>query len=284
MIHELCLVQPDELIPFPASYEYESSKPWIELLFVNKQISEEAAQVFYGKNTWRISDSAAKTRSHKKGPKSRPLLWETHLHSMRHITIVLDSRAVEPAEVEKVTKNHFTDAELSLVARKYDPDSFTDSVYSDTDNEEESEIKKSRYTHYHKELTGLLRQQWGKKLRTLEELDDLKSLEVDLTNIFCPRIHCRPIKIVCGLLEKYVPYPNDFLGWYVTLTGMEAGKEAKKAHDRMFLCEYCTLGEDEDGRRWPHCWRQNGDVESDEYVEESDVEESDGDAEESDSD
>lgn len=46
---------------------------------------------------------------------------------------------------------------------------------------------------------------------------NLKSLGVDLTNAYCSNALCRPLGNVISLLNRYVPYPENALGFYVTV-------------------------------------------------------------------
>lgn len=233
MIYKQCLVYPWELIPFPAFYERDEAgdKPWNALLFVNKTIYSEAATVFYGQNTWRLSDHAGKTRSQRPGRKGGLTLWDVHLHSMRHITIALDGRVLKMVDVWETGKGVFTDG-----------------GYKDTD--------KDRYAAIHEGLEDLLEDHWAKKLCMLKKMNvKIKSLRVDLTNAYCPTAHCRPIELVARLLEMYVPYPKDPTKLYVVVTGMMTEDEAYEAHESGLLCEYCDDGEDEDGNFNSYCTR-----------------------------
>ena len=232
MIYELCLVYSWELVPFPASYESAKRKPWNSLLFVDKTIFSEAAKVFYRKNTWRLSDSAGRVACRSNGWKGPPLLWKTHLRYMRHLTIALDGRAVSRS----------TMWELGA-------DLFTKGAYSQTEER--------RHQDMHGELDTRLEKAWVQKLRMLRKIRvELKSLRVDLSNAYCPLAHCRPIRLIIRLLNKYVPYPDDLLSFYVTVTGMETEEEALYAHECGYLCEDCNDGiDEEDGSKNSYCTR-----------------------------
>lgn len=230
-IYEGCLIYPQELIPFPASYERPGGrrsnrkvKPWNALLYVDKQISSESAEVFYGENTWRISDSAADVNHRSNGGDGfRPELWEAHLPKMRYITMALDGDVLDNKVVRKVKKD---------VRAKGG----------------RGQTNKERRENIHRELVPLLRKEWALKLRTLEELDCLDSLEVDLTDACFPGDDdCRPIKLIVRLLNKLVPWPVPIDGWYVKLHGMPTDEEASYAHESGYLCEHCVDGtKDED--------------------------------------
>ena len=223
MIYDLCLVYPQELIPFPASYECDEAdpKPWNALLFVDKAISKEAAIVFYGKNTWRLSDSAAPTANLSR--ENVPRLWTCHLRSMRHITIALDGRVIEPNELWELGTNMFEDG-----------------GYSHSDKERHQDI--------HRELLELLEDKWVKKLGELEDIGGkLKSLTVDLSNAYCPTGHCRPIELIIELLNEHIPDPDNLVNQAAMLTGMVTAEEASHAHAAGYLCESCVIprgGED----------------------------------------
>ena len=234
MIYNLCLVYPyAELIPFPAPYEVDEAgpKPWNALLFVDKAISEEAAIVFYGKNTWRLSDSATQIANKSKNHEGPPQLWTSHLRSMRNITIALDGRAVKQSTIWKSGMKMFNGGGYS---------------YS----------REQRHEEIHLELLRLLEEKWTKKLRWLSEIEDLKSLHVDLSNAYCPNAHCRPIKLVVELLYQYVPDQEELLKGAITVNGMVTAEEASHAHAAGYLCECCYDPEDEeeDGvRAEPYC-------------------------------
>ena len=232
MIYELCLVYSKELVPFPASYESGGRQPWNSLLFVDKTIFSEAAIVYYGKKTWRLSDSAGRVACQSNEWKGPPLLWRTHLQSMRHLTIALDGRAVSRS----------TMWELGT-------DLFTEGAYSQTEEE--------RHKDMHEELEIRLEEAWVQKLRMMQEMDvELKSLRVNLSNAYCPTAHCRPIRLVIRLLNEYVPYPDNLLDFYVTVTGMETEEEAVYAHDCGYLCEDCNDGiDEEEGTQNSYCTR-----------------------------
>lgn len=228
-IYEGCLIYPKELIPFPASYELPNVreprpkvKPWNALLYVDKQISAEAAEVFYGKNTWRISDSVAKVRRRLNGGDgSRPLLWKVHLPKMRNVTMALDVDALDPKVVRKVSR------EVRVKGGR-------------------EQTYKQRRLNIHRELLPRLQDQWVLKLRRLADIDCLDSLDVVLSDAFCPGEHCRPIRLIVALLNEHVPWPVKITGWYVRLHGMRTDEEASYAHESGYLCEHCVDPTDEE--------------------------------------
>lgn len=233
MIYGLCLVYPYELIPFPTRYEVDEDdeddevdearpKPWNALLFVNKEISKEAAIVFYGKNIWRLSDSAAQIADMSNDYEGPPRLWTRHLESMCHITIALDGRAVKQPTIWELGRDKYRKGGYSRF--------------------KEGQL----FEDIHSDLLDLLADKWTQKLEMLSCIDNLKSLKVDLSNAYCPNAHCRPHKLVIELLDDHVPDPEDLLKGAVLVTGMVTQEESNHAHAAGCLCEHCHGPEDEE--------------------------------------
>ncbi len=233
MIYGLCLVYPYELVPFPARYKVDEDdeddevaearpKPWNALLFVNKEISKEAAIVFYGKNIWRLSDSAAQIADKSNDYEGPPQLWTRHLQSMCHITIALDGRTVKQSTIWELGRDKYCKGGYS-----YDKE-------------------RQLLGDIHSELLELLEAKWTRKLKMLSRINDLKSLKMNLSNAYCPNAHCRPHDLVIDLLDDHVSDPGSLLMRAVTVTGMVTQEESDQAHTAGYLCELCHGPEDEE--------------------------------------
>ena len=217
MIYELCLLHDGEIVPHPTTYERDDtdfkgcrpaeavtydalyptlqpvstafpvrqsvtySKRWpsVALLGVNKAIQHEAAIILFGKNVWRISETELSDCNH---------MWEIYNSYFQQIVTSFDMRDVTPRQLMDVTDNILGCGNIDGEEEKF---------YEDDDARE--------YTH--KVRIEKMREIWKFKRDMLEGMQ-LKSLVLDIRNLFCPGGCCRVpiINQLCLDLKQRGPW------------------------------------------------------------------------------
>ena len=166
------------LDPCPPYYEEKNpknakEKPHTAMLRVNRQIGDEAAQVLYGKNIWRVSckknnpfwpDTDTNTRPFGKNEEKEKII-----KYMRHIVVSFDARDVDHETLAALSRERFSE--------RFDPEL---SPHGPKD--------RAGWIHEHRE--GELYSPWLWKRETLDSLT-LKSAVLDFSNCFCPSGCCR---------------------------------------------------------------------------------------------
>ena len=107
-IYKLSLIVGVEIVAHPDYFEKptvfgegEVSRPAVALLRVNKQIYEEAAAVFYGKNNWRIPNVSR--------PSVDDEIYYKYGHLFRQVTVHLDRRDIDEYLTTKELKDFHRD-------------------------------------------------------------------------------------------------------------------------------------------------------------------------------
>lgn len=179
LIYEYCLVVEGILDPCTPYYEEKNPenakrKPETALLRVNRSIGDEAAQMLYGKNVWRIS--------YKEDDPSWPDLTGTRRKNifryMRNAVLSFDSRDVDHESIIAISRARFTG--------QLDPDHAHIAGESDAE-----------YIHIVREVKQL--GAWTWKRQVVDRME-LKSIVLDFSNCFCPSGCCRLFSL---LFDKY---------------------------------------------------------------------------------
>lgn len=117
LIYEYCLVVEGILDPCTPYYEEKNPenakrKPETALLRVNRSIGDEAAQMLYGKNVWRISykedDPSWPEVFWPQVPVYRAWTKKNIIRYMRHIVLKFDSRDVDHESIIGISCARFT--------------------------------------------------------------------------------------------------------------------------------------------------------------------------------
>ena len=185
MIYTLALVVDDVIIPYnefyPLSAEemrFRKNMPTIGLLGVSKLVEAEAAQILYGRNTWRITcniQGAARTR-----------VWEDTIFVrrallFRRVIIVFSQGDVDPYEYRCLTEVSYEECRTEY---RTDEDEF---------KEEDEDYRES--LHY----SGIdnMIDSWRSRVGALVTMSNLVSVRLDVYWLYCHTGCCR-----WTLLEK----------------------------------------------------------------------------------
>ena len=110
MIYALALVVEDVIVPYSEFYplsdeelSFRKNMPTTGLLGVNKLIGAEAAEVFYGKNTWRITSDFPGAARH--------VFFKRQRHLFRRVVIVFSQGNVDPRGLHNRTESEYEDQE-----------------------------------------------------------------------------------------------------------------------------------------------------------------------------
>lgn len=171
-ILELCLVVEGPINAHPTDYEdgnpFEncSRKPDISLLGVSKAISAEAAETFYGKNTWVLNwsteDEEPKARS-SKVPSDK--IWHIHREQIRHVCFSFDIQDLNPETLVVATRMAY-----------------------DTHPEESSAMTRRKTAHFYRLI--FLKIICGWKLNMCRHIG-VESVTINIENLFCSDGCCR---------------------------------------------------------------------------------------------
>ena len=235
-IYDLCLLNDGVIDPFPndsrwgrVPFEWSGSdiihlsygsanmapvidnKSCVALLGVNSNIRDEAANTFFGKNTWRLSPVRFEHDDKYRW-------WETNARYFRHLVTRFDFRDADQAELLDVTMG-----EMRRMRRaSEDSDHFNPAGTANT---------------HHSQL-NLMKDGFIAKKNVLLQME-LKTLTIELEYLCCPMYCCRREAIQTLLLHLGTTGP-----WYrleqeqgrdrdtkprtdVTLRGLENDEEKK---------------------------------------------------------
>ena len=160
-----------------AEKKYATDWPSIALLGVSKGIREEAAIVLFGKNVWRLSFRQRRTNGEELD------FWWAHIKHFRHITTHMSSN--DGGRMVDIIKEQRLEGKLAGWSHR--------------------KIMKS----IHKEsLNDLVRTFWWKHDLIKKMIPTLKSLVIDVENLYCPRGCCR-VPLLHGLRlhwGQHAPY------------------------------------------------------------------------------
>lgn len=173
LIREYCLVVEgilDPCIPYYEEKNLENAKckPETALLRVNRCIGDEAAQVLYGKNVWRISYK----EDDPSWPNTRGPIRKNIYKYLRNAVLRFDSRDVDHESIMAISRARFN-GEL-------DPNFVH--ITSQRDAE---------YIHTLRELKLLKAWTWKTQLVDRVDRMELKFVVLDFSNCFCPSGCCR---------------------------------------------------------------------------------------------
>ena len=186
-IYGHCLLCDGEIAPFPnnsigdtpkgawsygslvvqdSSYEDPAiqNKPYIALLGVNSKIRDEAASVLFGKNTWRLS---SKTLEQDDGYRWWETWWKSYAPYFRHL----------------VTSFDFQDADQVGLLNVLIGD-------IERDPEDSDHFNPAGTANIHQSQLNLMKDGFIAKKNILLQME-LKTLSIDLRNLFCPNQCCR---------------------------------------------------------------------------------------------
>lgn len=164
MIYELCLIYPVELAAILSRRDKDdivtgSALKWPHApsLAVNSMIRAEAANTFYGKNRWILSDTEPGI--------PLPSLFYFHV---RHVKLRYDVDIVDPIELGRISRHLFIGENATL---------------SDA----------ARSTAIHEERKKHPAEVWSKMYAILSGGLHLASLQMDFEGCYCPSECCRMI-------------------------------------------------------------------------------------------
>ena len=160
-----------------AEIKYATDWPSIALLGVSKDIREEAAVLLFGMNVWRLSFRRPRTNGEETE------FWWAHLKHFRHITTHMSSN--DAGTMVDVIKDHRLEQKLSGWSER--------KLMKSIHNESRLELKRTF---------------WWKHDLIERMIPTLKSLVIDIKNLYCPRGCCRHALLhdLCLGWTPYAPY------------------------------------------------------------------------------
>lgn len=170
MIYNLVLVGEHEIVPYPASWEWDAASkphPSPALLAVNRQISDEARRILYGKNQWRLPASAH--RSH------RPM-FDDYPWLFRNVTVFFDGRDLPESEKTQLALSVHADPPVSqFIADK----------------------PAATARHIHSSYLVNIAEEWRAKASILRAMTGAERLTINVETLLCPSGCCR-MKVMKG--------------------------------------------------------------------------------------
>ncbi|CAD6588381.1 MAG: hypothetical protein ASARMPRED_003542 [Alectoria sarmentosa] len=113
MILDLCLVV-GTITPYPANNEHRdpfknaASRPVVSLFLVNKMVSAEAVENFYGKNIWVISWSWGHEHLLARDAQiPTDKIWHVHRERIRHVSLSFDLQDLPPSALVVAAKTAY---------------------------------------------------------------------------------------------------------------------------------------------------------------------------------
>ena len=185
MIYTLALVVDDVIILYNEFYPLNAEEmafrkniPTIGLLGVSKLVEAEAAEILYGRNTWRITCNV-------KGV-ARNRVWEDTIFLrraflFRRVIIVFSQGDVDPYEYRCLTEVSYEEHRTEY---RTDEDEF---------KEEDEDLRES--LHYSSII--IMSNSWRSRCRALFTMSNLVSIRLDVYWLYCHTGCCR-----WTLLEK----------------------------------------------------------------------------------
>ena len=220
-IFEYCLLYDGELIAYPTWYELADGDvnkakelPSVNLLAVNKQIREEAAQIVFGKNIWRTPSQP--------DPIWDPPAWNDHLHYLKRLTLPFDFRAVDQKALLDASKDQAAFFHVADWSRE----SFV-----------------ARQNHLHGGACNLFQHSYVQRIALAFLCVNVKSLTLDFTHCYCPQVCCRMVDPILRFLDDDFLQQDDWRIPLIVGKGLMTPKEKKAFHDNPFMhCENCYIG------------------------------------------
>ena len=160
-----------------AETKYATDWPCIALLGVSKGIREEAAVLLFGMNVWRLSFRRPRTNGEETE------FWRAHLKHFRHITTHMSLN--DAGTMVDVIKKQRLEGKLAGWSHRR----IMNSIHSESRGD-------------------LERTFWWKVDNINWMVPTLKSLVIDVKNLYCPRGCCRDplLRNVCLHWSSYAPY------------------------------------------------------------------------------
>ena len=160
-----------------AETKYATDWPSIALLGVGKGIREEAAILLFGMNVWRLSFRQRRWDGEEQD------FWWAHLKHFRHITTHMSSS--DGGTMVDIIKNQRLMGKLLGWSHR--------------------KILKSIHNESHNDL---IRTFWWKHDLIKKMIPTLKSLVIDVENLYCPRGCCRDLLLhgLCRRWSQHAPY------------------------------------------------------------------------------
>ena len=223
MIYTLALVVDDVIIPYHEFYplsakelSFRKNMPCIGLLGVSKVVEAEAAEVLFGKNTWRITSNfqgAARKRIWK------DTIFVRRAPLFRHVILVFNQGDVDPYEYRCLTQNIYEDYESE------------DEDFQDRD----ADIKKDM----HESAVDIMGDSWTFRVGCFVKMSNLVSVKLDVYWLYCHTGCCR--RSVLDLLLvgiKALVHKKGFAAREMLVTGLRNSKENNRAQDFGFTTDF----------------------------------------------
>lgn len=223
IIYELCLCLDGILIPYPDLIESEGEKIKshelnVALLALNKQIREEALPILFGKNTWRITANEVD-------------LAENHASSLEDGTIdTLWHRY----------GSHIQNVDLKYMHTIFPPEALTDAIHYA--HQTLPGNRGQRADNIHANARMELYSCWETIGAALGCCQNIKSLNIDIADLYCPIGCCRK-EIVRNLFRRSEYLAPVEAEVEVSVSGVHCEKE------REFVLMWrtrCMSGEEKD--------------------------------------
>ena len=163
-----------------AETKYATEWPSIALLGVSKGIREEAAVLLFGKNVWRLSFRQRRSNGVEQD------FWLAHIKHFRHVTTHMSSN--DGGKMVDIIKEQQLEGKAAGLSHR--------------------RIMKSIHNE---SIQDLILTFWWKHSLIKKMMPTLKSLVIDVENLYCPRGCCR------DLLLHYLFLPWSQLAPYFTL-------------------------------------------------------------------
>ena len=189
MIYKLCLVTEKVIVPFKEHYPLDRVKdigfrdnmPTVALLGVSKLIGAEAAEILYGKNTWRITSEAPDYyHAGEAGYLNDVQLWKRRAGLFRHIYLVFNHRDIDPDKYSHQIEWEHEDLENSQETSRTQQWILQDTLHGRADD--------------------LMKDTWHDKLEFLPKMPNLVTVQIDVAKLYCSSGCCRK-EVLKALLE-----------------------------------------------------------------------------------
>ena len=160
-----------------AETKYATDWPSIALLGVSKGIREEAASLLFGMNVWRLSFRQRRWNGEEQD------FWCAHLKHFRHITTHMSSN--DGGSMVDIIKNQRLEGKLAGWSHR--------KIMKSIHNESRADLERTF---------------WWKHDLIKKMIPTLKSLVIDVENLYCPRGCCRDplLHDLCLPLSQHAPY------------------------------------------------------------------------------
>lgn len=226
MIYELCLVVDEVIIPYNELYPldavdlgFRKNMAAVALLCVCKIVESEAAEVLYGKNTWRITTKFPSKKS----------IWRRRARLFKHVVMTFSQRDVDP--------------ESLFIRSQEGQDS-----YDDTDSEtDEPARQRDSMESMHDNVEYIMFQSWYTRINCMYRMPSLISVKLDVSRLYCYAGCCRrsTLKSLLTMLQngsRAIPMSLwkkvDFRKVQKSITGIRNDKEKQLAQEWGFSTDF----------------------------------------------